>query len=260
VKSGGVRRAILLIALVVLGLLQATSRCGPDSQATVRIYAASSLAEALLEVADDYNAQSKRNEVSTTFGSSATLATQITEGAPASVFISANEEQMQRLIDAGKVDSFVSLATNSLVVASTNTWVRSFQDLAEPGVRLVIGAKDVPLGAYAREAITKAGRSGVYGPAFAERVFANIRSEEANAGAVVAKLQLGEADAAIVYATDIMNRPGLTSITIEPQFNVRACYVIGVVRGSGSGARQFLEFLLGPHGQAILAEHGFGPP
>ena len=258
--SGAMRLVALVVVLGMVGIAWATGSCGSNDEGLIRVYAASSLSEAFLEAADNYEALSKDSGVSITFGSSATLATQVAEGAPASIFASANEEQMLRVVAAGRIDTYSPLATNSLVIASASSRALTFKDLAEPGVRLVIGAKDVPIGAYAREAITKAGLSGAYGPRFADRVLANVRSEEANAGAVVAKLQLGEADAAIVYATDTLNRPGITSIAIDPRFNVTALYLVGLIRGSGGEARQFLDFLLGPEGQAILAKHGFGRP
>lgn len=258
--SGAMRLVTLLLVLGLVGIARASGLCGSSGEDSLRVYAASSLSDAFMEVADNYNALSKHSRVSNTFGSSATLATQIAEGAPASIFVSANADQMQRVVAAGRIETYSPLATNSLVIASASSRVLTFNDLGKPGVRLVIGAKDVPIGAYAREAIARAGRSGTYGTTFEERVLANVRSEEGSAGAVVAKLQLGEADAAIVYATDTLNRPGLTTITIEPQFNVTAHYFVGLVRGSDGEAQQFLDFLLGAQGQAILAKHGFGPP
>lgn len=249
---------MLLLGLGFLGIVQATALCRSD--ATIQIYAASSLSEALLEAARDFEALPGGATVSPSFGSSATLATQIVEGAPISVFVSANEDQMLRVVTAGRIGTYSAVATNSLVVASVSSRVLAFKDLGEPGVRLVIGAPDVPIGVYAREAIANAERSGEFGPGFERRVIANVRSEEANAGAVMAKLQLGEADAAIVYATDLLNRPGLGTIAIESRFNVTAHYFVGLIGGSSDGAHRFVDFLLGPKGLAILAKHGFGPP
>ena len=251
-------RAVAVLG--ALGFFSASVSCGSDHSANIRVFGASSLAGALGEATTNFESNHPGVKVTLTLGSSAMLATQIIEGAPASVFVSANEAQMQRLSAAGEIVEQFPLVSNSLVILSSSARIRSFADLAQPGVRLILAARDVPLGTYAREAIARASQSQQFGPGFEEKVLGNLRSEEGSAGAVVAKLELGEADAAIVYASDTFNRPGLSAVSIPPEFNVVARYPIGVVRGGGTWAEQFVEFLRSPNGQSIFAKYGFAPP
>src|SRR5690606_30421719 len=132
-----------------------------------------------------------------------------------------------------------------------------FEDLASDGVRLVIAGPEVPVGAYAREAIALADAS--LGGGFADRVLRNVVSEEANVRAVLTKVELGEADAGIVYATDAaVAGDAVEAYRIPKEFAAPAEYVIATLSDAPSAAADFVAFVLSEEGQAILERHGFG--
>jgi molybdate transport system substrate-binding protein len=165
----------------------------------------------------------------------------------------------------GNVGESKIFATNSLVVVVPrgSRLVQSWRDLGKPGLKLVLAAAAVPAGQYARDALGRASSSPDYGSDFSKRVLANLKSEEANVRVVLAKVQLGEADAGIVYRTDVAAAGSdVTAIPIPPEFNVVATYPVAVVKGADNEAtaRAFVAFLLSPDGQAILQRFGFGPP
>jgi molybdate transport system substrate-binding protein len=261
----------LLFAAAVL------AACGDDKTATpaapptgtlagsITVFAASSLTDAFTEASAAFEAANPGTEVRFNFGSSSTLATQINEAGCADVFASANTAQMEVVTHAGHAAGPVPFATNFLVVAKPKgtTVVNSFGDLAKPGVRLVLAAADVPVGQYAREAIKKANDSGAFGADFEAKVLANLKSEEADVRATLAKAELGEADAVIVYATDVLvAEDAVTSLEIPPEYNVVATYPIAPISDSRNAAlaAAFVEFVLSEAGRAILAKHSFGAP
>jgi molybdate transport system substrate-binding protein len=155
-------------------------------------------------------------------------------------------------------------ARNLLVVvvpAKNPAGIHTLQDLAQPNIKLILTNKDVPVGNYARQALEKMSQDAAFGADFSKRVLANLVSEEANVKQVASKVQLGEADAGIVYSTDVS--PALRSVVrviqIPPPLNVIAHYPIVAVKGTRheAGARAFIAYVLSPAGQAILARHGF---
>ncbi|MBI5947333.1 MAG: molybdate ABC transporter substrate-binding protein [Chloroflexi bacterium] len=251
-----------LAALAILAsLLPLTAGCG-SGDASITVFAASSLTDAFREAGAAYEAAHPGTKVAFSFASSQALATQVDEGAPADVFASASEEPMDALAKAGKAAAPTVFATNALAVAvAKGVNIDSLDDLARPGLRLVIAAEDVPAGRYTRDMLTKA--TAVYGPGFATRVLANVRSEEPNVRAVLTKVQLGEADAGIVYESDLSGGPAdVARVSVPAAVNVVARYPVAVVSASKhrEAARCFIDFLLGDEGQAILRRHGFGGP
>jgi molybdate transport system substrate-binding protein len=149
----------------------------------------------------------------------------------------------------------------AIVPAAAPAQVMRLQDLAKPGVKLVLTNKEVPVGNYARQALAKMSQDAAFGSEFATRVLANLVSEETNVRQVVAKVQLGEAHAGIVYASDVTPavRGAVQVLAIPAPFNVIASYPIAVVREApnAAGARAFIDYVLSPAGQAILTQHGF---
>ena len=254
-------RRLLSPLLTLLAAVSIAGCSGDGDGSEVTVFAASSLSDVFSEVAD---ARAEGGTVRFNFASSAALATQIEEGAPADVFASADLAQMERLRSKGLVGEAFAFATGRpvIVVAKGSRRVTELGDLAKPGVRLVLAAKDVPIGGYARQVLARAS-SGALGGDFSEKALANLRSEELNVRAVLVKVQLGEADAGIVYATDIAaGGDGVRAIEIPAEFNVTARYFIAVVHG-GEGAaeaQRFIAFVLRDEGQAILRQRGFGPP
>ncbi|GAC1308129.1 MAG: molybdate ABC transporter substrate-binding protein [Vulcanimicrobiaceae bacterium] len=234
---------------------------------TLTVYAAASLREAFEAAAPDFTKQTGTT-VTFAFGGSDTLATQILAGAPAGVFASANEKQMQRLVAAAALAGAPqTFARNSLVLAvpagtGVVRRVRTLADLARPGVRVLLAAPTVPVGGYARAAIAKmAGRAG-YARDFAAAVERNVVSNELDVKAVATKIALGEADAGIVYATDVTPALAATlgAIALPPEAATDAAYPIAVVRGDGAGTgRAFVDFVL-HDGQRFLRARGFRSP
>ena len=133
------------------------------------------------------------------------------------------------------------------------------EDLAEPGTLLVLAGPDVPVGRYALESLDKL--NALYGEDFSARALKNLVSEESNVRQATAKVVLGEADAAIVYATDAAVTEDVRTIGIPDAYNVEAAYTIAAVKESVQRelGERFLDFVLSNEGQAILARHGFRP-
>src|SRR5205823_2403195 len=153
-------------------------------------------------------------------------------------------DQLQ--MDAARASGVIAgddrlFAKNRLVVifpVSNPAKIASVQDLARPGIKLVLAQPSVPIGAYARQALQNMAADPGFGADFAQKVLANLRSEEANVRTVVTKVQLGEADVAIVYATDVTPAVAkdVQSIPLPDQFNVVATYPIALVRGAPNPA------------------------
>ncbi len=231
----------------------------------VTVFAASSLTDAFREAGKAFEEANRGAHVAFNFASSSTLATQINEGAPADVFASADSAQMKVVADKGGVEEATTFARNSpvIIVPKGSTVVQSLGDLAKPGVKLVLAAKDVPIGNYARQVLANASGAGGIGADFAARAVANLKSDESNVRAVLSKVQLGEADAGIVYKTDVAAAGGeVRQIEIPAQFNVVATYPIAVVKAARSAAlaHAFTDFVRSEAGQFILQKYGFERP
>jgi len=232
----------------------------------ITVFAAASLTEAFSEIADAFELDYPGIEVLLNFAGSQQLALQLEQGASADLFASADSHNMERVVEAGLVEaaSVRCFAYNSLVVITpADNWaaITDLNDLARPGVKLVLAGETVPVGVYSREALTKMGADPVFGLAFLPQVLANVVSHEENVKQVVAKVRLGEADVGIVYQTDLTpaNRDQLRRIEIPAAFNVWADYPIAVLRTAGQPemAAELLDFVLGDEGQQILIKWGF---
>jgi molybdate transport system substrate-binding protein len=241
--------------------VSSAARSGPG---TLTVFAASSLTEAFSEIGASFERANPGADVTFSFASSRTLRTQIGAGAPADVFASASMPEMESLGRAGMVaaGSPRVFLTNRLVVIlpSTNpAGIQGLQDLSRPGLKLVLAAEEAPVGNYSRQALQQ-GNAGL-GPEYSRQVLANVVSNEDNVKKVVAKVQLGEADAAIVYASDAVAAPDLKRIEIPAHMNITAQYPIAALSDSDQAtlARRFVEHVLSPAGQAILGNWGFGP-
>lgn len=247
-----------LLLLVCAASLPRGAAAAPEKP-VVTVFAAASLREAFEGAAPAFT---KRTgfPVRFSFAGSDTLATQLLEGAPADVFASANGAQMTRV--ATLVGAPRTLAHNRLVViAGTDGGVRSLVDLGNPGVKIVLAAPSVPVGAYARDALRAlAGRPG-YGAHFDARAAENVVSEETDVKAVAAKIALGEGDAGIVYATDVTRAiaPRVRVLAFPAGVAPEAVYPIAVLKAApnAAGARAFLAFIRSADGAAYLRARGF---
>lgn len=271
------KRALPLL-FFLLGSLLLTA-CGGTSTATttgsdtptsapvtLNIFAAASLTKAFNSLEASYHQLHANVSFKADYDSSATLEQQIAGGAAADIFASADLANMQKASQAGLVDASQLFARNRLVVilpASNPAHITTLKDLARSGVKIVLAAAAVPVGKYARQALDNMAKSSDYGPAYEAAVLKNVVSNEANDSAIVQKVQVGEADAGIVYVSDInpATASAFTSVSIPDNFNVLAQYPIAVVKGSAhaSDAQAFIQYLLSAPGQAVLKQFNFVP-
>jgi molybdate transport system substrate-binding protein len=262
----------LLSALVALLFLTA---CSPGGQPTspsavsgeIVVFAASSLTDAFQDMVTPFETANPNTKLTFNFGSSSQLATQLGQGASADVFASADTSQMDNARLAGAIGGPDQLlASNRLVLIAPKDnpkKLASVKDLANDGVKFVTAQPSVPIGQYTQQLLDKAVADPTYGADFKTRVNANTVSQEDNVRQVVAKVQLGEADAAIVYGTDATPqvRAQLAIIAVPDALQTLAAYPIAVARGNNSAAGEaFVAYVLGADGQAVLAKWGFLPP
>ena len=235
----------------------------PEPQ-TLTVFAAASLTDAFTEIGAAFDAANPGVTTTFNFAGSQALRTQIEEGAPADVFASASGKEMETLVTGTFVGADVSqvFLSNKLVVilpADNPAALEKLEDLANPGIKIVFAAEEVPVGKYARQALDLMDAS--FGAGYKDKVLANVVSNEDNVKQVVAKVQLGEADAGIVYISDSISVPELKSIEIPADLNVIAKYLIAPLAKSENAdlVIKYIEHVLSTEGQAILAKWGFAP-
>ena len=229
------------------------------------VFAASSLTDAFNEIGQVFTRANPQARVRFNFAASTALRTQLEQGARAGVYASADQTQMDLAKKAGVIGGEDRVfAKNKLVVifpSDNPAGIITIADLAKPGLRLVLTDRNVPIGGYARTTLDQLSADPGLGSNFSQRVLANLRSEEANVRAVVTKVQLGEADAAIVYASDVTPAVAgaVRTLTIPDSFNTIATYPIAVVEDASNleAARAFIQFVRSPAGQAVLKKWNF---
>ncbi len=240
----------------------------PSSLGTLTVFAAASLTEAFTEIGQEFEADHPGVTVMLNLAASQALSAQLGEGAPADLFASANTKEMNNAIAAGRVadGSQKTFAHNKLVVIyprDNPAKLAKLQDLANPGLKLVLAAAEVPVGKYSVEFLEKASQDAAFGVTFKDDVLRNVVSYEENVKAVLTKVVLGEADAGIVYLTDIRleSADKVGRLDIPDALNAVATYPIAVVSNAEQPelAQAFLDLLLSAQGQEVLAKHGFLP-
>jgi molybdate transport system substrate-binding protein len=260
--------ASFVLAVALLAPSRATSQPAAGQDATtLQVFAAASLADAFGEIGRQLERQRPGLKVRFNFAGSQQLAAQIEQGAAADVFASADERWMSYAREHDRVNGEpVIFARNRLVVIvpSTNpARIRRLQDIARGGVKLVLGADAVPVGRYARTVLGNLARDPAFGPDFAPRALRNVVSEEENVKSVVGKVQLGEADAGIVYRSDVTAAVAryVHVLEIPAGANVLASYPIAALSGGRApeAARAFVDRVLSPEGQAVLERRGLIP-
>jgi len=240
------------------GTSSSPSNSAPGAEPTLSgdltVFAAASLTNVFTDIGNQFQTDNPGVTVHFQFDASSTLASQINEGADADVFASADQANMTKITDTGKASNPTVFATNNLVLAvpSDNpAKVTSINDLANPDVKTVVCAPEVPCGTIAGNVLSAAG------------VTVTPVSQEQNVSAVATKLSMGEADAGFVYSTDVAASGGkLISISLPSSVlsTTKTPYPIVAV-GSGSVlADAFVAYVLGDKGQAALAQAGFGSP
>ena len=257
------RRSFVLALLLAGGLvapLLAVRARGGETQEIV-VFAAASLREVFQSVASTFEKQHPDAKVRFNFAGSQDLRVQIEQGAKADVFASADWKHMKLLATNNLVVAPVVFARNLPVVVvpkNNPAKVRNFADLPKV-THLVVGAAEVPIGAYTDAIFTAAEK--LYGQAFYQQILARIRSRELNVRQVLTKVALGEADAGVVYKTDALTMPDKVQIIEIPnQINVVAEYPIAVLKAAPHPdlARAFVKLISSKEGQSALAKAGFG--
>ncbi|MCA9952073.1 MAG: molybdate ABC transporter substrate-binding protein [Anaerolineales bacterium] len=256
-----------VMGLVLLSLLVGCMPSLAEDQAitehTITVYAASSLTDAFSEIAMAFEAQNPETAVLLNFAGSSQLAAQLHEGMVGEVFASANPAQMAAVIDSGRVTPgsetvFVSNQLTIIVPVDNPAAINAFEDLANPNVDLILAGEGVPVRSYTAKIIA------TMPPHFQDQFYRNLVSEEDNVRRVAAKIALGEADAGIVYTTDIT--PDIASkvqqIQIPADQNFATAYTIAPLNDAPHPelAAHFIDFVNNAEGQSILAKFGFNPP
>jgi molybdate transport system substrate-binding protein len=256
---------LLLFALFLAACVPAVTSTPAGEQRTLSVFAAASLTDAFTEIGKDFEAVYPGVTVTFNFAGSQALRTQIEAGAPTDVFASANNTEMDTLVKDGLVAQGTSqvFLNNKLIVilpARNPAGLTKLEDLAKPGIKLVLAAEEVPVGKYARQALDR--MNSQFETSFKDKVLANVVSNEDNVKQVVTKVQLGEADAGIVYTSDAVAAPELKTIEIPNELNVIAQDPIAVLTKSAQMdlANTFIEYVVSTKGQAVLQKWGFGPP
>ncbi|HZQ06376.1 MAG TPA: molybdate ABC transporter substrate-binding protein, partial [Anaerolineae bacterium] len=244
-----------------------TATTGNNAGGTLTVYAAASLTDAFKEIGQQFQAANPGTTVEFNFAGSQDLVTQITNGAKADIFASADLKNMDALNSKSLVSGTPQVfARNHLVVIvpkDNQAGIKTLQDLAKVGVKLDLADKTVPVGNYTLQMLDKLSADATYGAGFKDSVLKNVVSQENNVKAVVSKVSLGEADAGVVYSTDAQTAADkVTTIDVPDQFNVIAMYPIVTVKGTLNSAlaEKWIAFVLSPQGQAVLDKYGFIPP
>jgi molybdate transport system substrate-binding protein len=260
------RLRILVPVLAAACLVSSACAATPKTPITrtLTVFAAASLTDAFTEIGEAFEASRPGDRVVFSFAGSQNLRTQIEQGAGADVFASANATEIDTLIDGGLVQEGAPepFVTNQLVVvmpAGNPAGIASLADLAEPGVKIVLAAEEVPAGKYARQVLDNL--NATLGTDYKDRVLANVVSNDTDIRQVLARVQLGEADAGIVYVSDTVAAPGLRKLEFPADANAVAQYPIAPLAQSSDPelATAFIDFVLSPEGQAILEKWGFMP-
>ena len=260
--AGAVLGAVLL---AVAGCASSSPSGGPGTDTgtgtparasgTITVFAAASLTKTFTELGKDFEKANPGSTVTFSFGGSSDLVSQLSAGAPADVFASADEANMKKAVTAKVVDGDpVDFATNVLAIAvppGNPAHIASFADLARAGVKAVVCAPQVPCGAATAKVEASTG------------VALKPVSQESSVTDVLGKVIAGEADAGIVYATDVKGAGSkVGSVPFPEAKDVVNTYPIAAV-GQGAnaaGGRAFLAYVTGPEGRAVLTAAGFGAP
>ena len=249
-------RRVLIVALVPLIFLAACSSSSESQQqTTLNVYAASSLATPFAYAGLAYEKEHPDVKVQFNLGASSDLARFVQEGAPADVFASADITNMNKVESQDLLDSqsfiFATTYLEIIVEKGNPLNISSLQDLADPDLIFVTTNPEVPIGKYTAEVLEKAG------------VTVTPDSFESNVKGIMLKVARGEADAGIVYHSEVIASDGqVEGVEIPTEFNIVAEFPIGIIKNSANKkeAQSFIDYLLSPEGQSLLTQYGFQTP
>jgi molybdate transport system substrate-binding protein len=251
-------RSGLVVVALLMSACGSVSACGGEDPAGSRnltVFAAASLTESFTQLAKDFEAANSGTKATLNFAGSSALANQINQGAPADVFASAAPANMKAVTDAGNGEGApVTFARNQLVIAvpkGNTKGVKGLADLVEPGVKVALCAQQVPCGAAAKKALDTAG------------VKLTPVTLEQDVKAALAKVKLGEVDAALVYRTDARSAASdVDGVEFPESAGAINDYPIVVLKAAPNkaAAQAFVAYVLSERGKAVLTRAGFQTP
>lgn len=256
-----------LAFLLLFVLFGAVSAAETDDKELI-VFAAASLTGVVGDLDPIFEAGHPGVNVTTNLDSSATLETQIKEGAYADLFLPASTKNMDNLIkeELADKDSVTKYATNKLAIivpVDNPAGITGFADLAKPGVKIVSETAEVPVRKYTEQVLNKTLNSTEYGKAFVDAFRANVVSEETNVATATAKVALGEVDVGITYYSDVTKdfADKITIIDIPQEFNVVATYEAGILTESTEKelAQEYIDLLSSDEGKSVLKNYNFLP-
>ena len=242
-----------------------TTAAVPASGQTLTVLAAASLTDSFKEMGKLFESKNPGVTVTFSFAGSQQLAQQLDQGVPADVFASASKKYMDAAVTSKRVNqpdaqNFVKNILAVIFPKANPAGITKLQDLAKPGLKLVLEDKSVPAGQYSLDFLDKAVKDSTFDPTFKDTVLKNVVSYETDVKAVVSKVSLGEADAGIVYVTDYnVAADKLGKLAIPDSLNTIATYPIAPIADSKNPdlAKAFVALVMSPDGQAIMAKYGF---
>jgi len=237
-----------------------------NDSSTLTVFAAASLTDAFTEMGAQFESLHPDVQVEFNFAGSQQLAQQLAQGAPGDVFASANEKQMMKAVENGRIlpHSPQPFTHNELIVIFPQDnpgSITALADLTRPGLKIILATAEVPVGAYSLQFLQAASAEDGLGVGFETAVSANVVSYEQNVRVVLSKVALGEADAGIVYSSDLVGslKTEVRKIAIPAEWNVVATYPIAPLANSTQPnlAQEFIDFVLSTAGQQILEKYGY---
>lgn len=251
----------LLVLFFIAGCTSPTQ----DNKQTLIIFAASSLTDAFNELSHDFEEQNSDTDIQLQYAGSSQLTIQISQGAPADIFASANQKQIDVVLQEGlnKGEALI-FAQNELVLivpVDNPANIRQFAELKQNNLRIITAIEGVPIRDYTDLIMSNLAQDQNYGVEFTDQFYANIRSEETNVRQIVLKTALGEADAAIVYRTDVTAevQDELIVIEVPESYSPQPVYYIVVLENGKNTAKAqaFMDYILSEMGQKTLQKYGF---
>jgi molybdate transport system substrate-binding protein len=259
------KKITLLLLTVAFALLVIALPARAQSNTTLTVFAASSLTNAFGDIKAAFEQANPGVTVAYSFGGSNTLATQLSQGAPADIFASANATQMNVAVTAKRISGQPkTFAKNRLVLivpANNPANIATLKDLAKPGIKLVLAAAGVPVRDYTNTMLDKLVQNPAYGADYKTAFLKNVVSEETDVRQVSAKVSLGEGDAGFVYRSDVT--PDIVSkvqiIQIPDTVNTIATYPIAATNNSANAdlAQKYIAYVLSDAGQQTLVKWNF---
>ncbi len=257
--------AVLALAIcLVVAVTAAGCVTEPAEEVEITVFAAASLTGALTELGEKFTAENPNIKVVYNFAGSQTLKTQILEGAECDLYISANNKQFDPVVEAGLIEEKKVLLQNKLgiaVVKGNPLGIKDLGNLDDADVKLAIGDESVPFGQYTRDIINKYQDDGHAG--YVDAFMGNVVTQVDAVSKVKVYLTEGEADASIVYVSDISkaDKESIDILAIDDKYNVIADYPYGVMKNTqhADAVKKYEEYLTGEAGDALLTDYGFSP-